>query len=65
MVSQDLKAGADDEDQEEQVQEMLNPQPYGQDRADVRGGSGAWMAENERLNVRELAEVLRHGHGHE
>ena len=44
---------------------MLNAQPYRHGRGKVSGGPGAWMPEDERLNLGEPAEVLRRRYGYE
>ena len=64
MVGQDLKAGADDEDQEEQVQEVLNAQPDRHCVVEVSRGSGPRVPQDELLDLGNAAKALRRRDAH-
>ena len=63
MIGQDLDAGADDEDQQEQIEEVLQPQPGRETRRrfGVRRLDGPGIPRDEVLNRRLAAQSLRDG----
>ena len=65
VVAEDLHAGPDDEDHQEQVEEVLHSDPDRQPRARFGAGSldGAGIADDETLDRRDVAQALRGRHG--
>jgi hypothetical protein len=62
MVGENLDAGPDDECHEQNIQEMLHPQPCREARGDDRRGRCyAGIAQEEILDRRQLPQRLRHG----
>ena len=60
MIAEDLQSGADDEDQQEQVEEVLNPDPDRQSRMAYGVGrrDGARIAGDEVLHRRHVTQAL-------